>query len=285
MKRDKTRKKLETLGVKNFETLREVERQQRDVLRQLTRSGLRLGRLNNCSSGSCGRRRCSDVCAFGTRSRLSKQIPAAYDLLKEQGSPFFEVRVSRGVWQRDKRQLGTISLMAARKLNSRAFDSLYSAGIVAVGSLKVSLLSTPHSSRWRLEIHQVVAGVSRDDLYRIFSTRRLDPENFIKIDQVKNLGDAIARVLRQDNLHVWQHPDDPLKPAQPNRRRRTEYYAWLLHLPCDGRVIRYGCDRNFNMLRKKSRVFKVRIPKERPDPVWLEPYQFGSDTRERRDRQ
>ncbi len=41
-------------------------------------------------------------------------------------------------------------------------------------------------------------------------------------------------------------------------------------------MVRYGCDRYLNALKKKPRVIQPKIRKPRPNPVWLEKYRFGN---------
>src|SRR5690606_15421756 len=64
---------------------------------------------------------------------------------------------------------------------------------------------------------------------------------------------------------------------------RSEYWARLFGLRRTELVVRYGCGRQFHCRQKTLRIKRSKPKKPRPSPVWLAPYQFGSDTRERRD--
>ena len=135
--------------------------------------------------------------------------------------------VSRGVWSQAQGSLNRLSIGAARQLNRRALDSLFQIDIVAVGTLKISVDPVRQGRPWRAEIHQVVAGVTRKDLERIFATRKPSFDDFVWVEKVKNLGDTVSRVLRP-GLHVWQHPSDLSDPAAPKKKARAECYLWLL---------------------------------------------------------
>jgi hypothetical protein len=172
--------------------------------------------------------------------------------------------------------------MAAAKLIRRALDSVYNPDIIAIGSLKLTVV-TGSVGLWRLEVHQIMAGVTRDELYRIFSTRRRSLDNFVLIDEVKDRQEATARVLTR-GLHVWQHPSRCEESLRPKKSARAEYYRWLLGMHPGGLTIRYGCDRHFNKLKKQPRTIRPpKVRKPRPYPWWIEWNQFGTETRERRD--
>src|SRR5690349_9754098 len=72
------------------------------------------------------------------------------------------------------------------------------------------------------------------------------------LTKVDHLGASIRSVLSHD-LRIWRHPSiDPSK-NRPKKATRIEYYAWLLGLTVGARVIRYGCDRYWNDLKKPAR--------------------------------
>ena len=135
--------------------------------------------------------------------------------------------------------------------------------------------------RWHVETHQVIAGVGREEIRTAFSTRpnKNNGENYFWIDEVKDLKQAVCRVLNQVVM-VQQRPDDGDVPARPAKKVRREYYRWALSLRNGERVIRYGCDQHFNRIKKAGRAIKAKPRKPRPYPVWLAPYQFGTESRE-----
>ena len=175
-------------------------------------------------------------------------------------------------------ELNKVSLMAATKLIRRALDNVFNPDIIAIGSLKVTVVAGT-IGLWRLEVHQVMAGVTGDELYCIFATKRRSPDNFVLIDEVKDIEEATARVLTHD-LHVWQHPSHGDGTIRPKQSTRAEYYRWLLGMSSGSLTIRYGCDRHFNKLKKKPQTMKPPKPrKPRRDPTWLARWQFGTESR------
>jgi hypothetical protein len=72
------------------------------------------------------------------------------------------------------------------------------------------------------------------------------------VEPVENLGTVINSVLRRDlqTAHPW------VDAEKPTKRDRRDFYTWLLGLRPGARLIRYGCDENFNKLEgKKPRRF------------------------------
>jgi hypothetical protein len=265
-----------------------TKRAQADVVARLNRTDLPRARyrgLAECATGQCGMQRCRDVCCYGRKRRLAKDARAIRRLLKKNGGPYYEVRVGRGTWSQTGGQLDKLSLAAARQLNRRAFDALNKPSIVAVGRFKVGFEPHPNGGRWRGEVHQVVAGASRDEIQKAFTTR-LDAgrDNYLWIDKVATLRGAVGRVLLRDGM-IWQSANNDDEPKRPPKRVRGEYYRWALSFGIGARTVRYGCDQHFNKLRKRGTTIRPKTPKPRPKPVWLAPYQFGTDTRERMDQQ
>ena len=95
------------------------------------------------------------------------------------------------------------------------------------------------------------------------------------VREVDALAPKVSEVLRRD-IRGWRHPWRRETPStRPKKAERTEYYQGVLDLEPGARLIRYGCDRYFNVLKKQPRLIKAKVPKKRPYPWWLEPYQFG----------
>jgi hypothetical protein len=266
-------------GITDFETVAATERLQDDMLERLER-GLsdpgRLAGLADCDKNHCGRKKCSEVCQFGTRRRRLTEIPAVHRLLRKSAGPFYEVRVGRGAWAQPAGRLNRVSTVAAKKLNRWALDRLYNPDLIAVGTFKVSLAPKHEGSGWKCEIHQIISGAKRAELEKVFSSSRPAAGNFLRVKKVTNLEQAISDVLKRD-VQGWRHPyRTEITPDRPKKAHRAEYYEWLLDLSVNERMVRYGCDRYFNRLKKQPRVVHQKVRKGHPTPIWLERHMFGS---------
>jgi hypothetical protein len=272
--------RLAKLGLSNFETVEEARRRQAEILRRLERAGIDQGYyvgLDDCGPDRCGRVNCAAACWFGRRQRWLREIQAAYRLFQQYQGPLYEVRIIRESWQRPVGKLNTDSIAAAKQLNRRRLDTLYSPTVVAVGTYKVSIAPRHVGDHWMNEIHEIVAGVDKTDLERIFSGRptlRGFSSNIFWAKPVTDLSPTITDVLRQD-LPIWQQPYTKETGPRADKAERGEFYTWLLRLSPDERLIRYGCDKYFNRLAKKPRIYRAKVKKKRPHPYWLFPYQYG----------
>lgn len=268
-------------NIDSLEPLTETRRRQRDILTELKRVKRMIAvGLKHCSASRCGKDRCREVCAFGARRRRRKAIPATYRLLKNAGGPVFEVRVSPDAWFRNPGDLDTTSMMAARQLNRRSLDAVLNPNVVAVGCLKAYSMPGNMQKGWHLEIHQIVAGVERVDFARVFGASLPRYYKSVSIEEIDDLSAAVSRVFQQD-LRMWRSATGLPEPSRPKRKARAEYYQWQLPMRCGALTIRYGCDRHFNRLKKVPKTVRPKVRKGHPYPTWLEPYQFGTDTRER----
>ena len=278
MKRTKKRaRQLAKLGIVDFETVAAAARRQQDMLRRLERvlsDPGRLGGLADCDKNYCGRVKCSEVCQFGTRRRRLTEIPAVHRLLSKSAGPLYEVRIGRGAWAQSAGKLNRVSIAAAKKLNRWALDRLYNPDLVAVGIIRVSVAPKHEGRGWKCEIHQIISGAKKKELENVFSTSRDASDNFLRVKKITNLGQTISDLLKRD-VQGWRHPyQTETTPDRPRKGHRAEYYEWLLDLSANERMVRYGCDRYFNRLKKKPRL--VRQKKKHPRPIWLAPYMFGS---------
>jgi hypothetical protein len=187
--------------------------------------------------------------------------------------------IIRGVWARPIGDLHKVSIAAATELNRRALNTLHIPELVAFGTFKVSLAPEYVEPHWICEMHEIVAGAGKRDLEKAFLVRDSREEKYdshVGITEVEKIGQAISDVLKAD-LRGWQHPFWPDgSPAKPRKTRREEFYEWQLSLSFGERMIRYGCDRYFNRLRKKPRTLQPKIRKPRRYPVWLIPHMFGN---------
>jgi len=254
--RMKQARRVAKLGVSDFETGAATEQLQNEMLRRLERvlfDAGRLAGLESCNQGYCGRKKCAEVCQFGTRRRRLKEIPAVHRLLRKSPGPLYEVRVGRGGWAQPAGKLNRVSVAAAKKLNRWALDQLYIPDLIAVGTFKVSVAPKHEGSGWKCEIHQIISGAKKKDLEKVFSSSRHASGNFLKVKEVTNLGQTISDVLKR-NVQGWQHLyQTEITPDRPKKDHRAEYYAWLLGLNADERMVRYGCDGYFNKLCQRRR--------------------------------
>ena len=185
-------RRIAKLGIANFETVADIERWQRDLLRRLERSSIdpeRYEGLADCGPAGCGREECMEACFFGTFRRRLRQVRTAFRLLEDARPPFHEVRVSRALWSRPFGKLDEASIAAAKQLNRRRLDSLYiregvayhRESVIAVGSFKVAPSPPNETERWICEIHQVVAGAQKKESERALSTRSYRGETRSKV--------------------------------------------------------------------------------------------------------
>jgi hypothetical protein len=260
---------------------RQLVDQQADMLQRLKSNAWfrRLGKaLACCTAERCGRMSCVEVCVIADGRSRQRLVSAAQRLLLKADCPFYEVRLVRGIWARPVGELVNVSIAAAKQLNRRALDSLFIPALVAVGRFKVSLNLTHHDPYWLCEIHQIVAGASKEVLERAFvgTWGREKYDSVVRIAEATDLRRTIEKVLNAD-LRTWKHPDlDDGISASPTKARREEFYRWLFSLPFGERIIRYGCDRYLNRLKKKPRTMRAKIYKPRPYPAWLTPHMFGN---------
>ena len=282
------------LGIKDFETVEDVERMQKDLLRRLKQSSVdpdRYAGLANCRLDYCGRVNCLEACPVGAFRRRLSDVPAALRLLENAREPFYEVCVSRALWSRPFGKLDEAGITAAKQLNRRALDRLYNTDVIAVGNFKVAPSPSHEAKRWICEIYQVVAGAKKEDLERVLSTKQFRGEmrthklqmfvDYLRVKEFKALGSVVSEVLRCD-LSGWEHPWEQVLPVErPTKEQRTEFYQWLLGLQPRARLICYGCDSYFKKLAKKHRPIPLPKPtKKRQYPHWLERHFFGSEERE-----
>jgi hypothetical protein len=258
---------------------------QADIVERLSHTSLagkQYKGLAKCGAQHCAMKSCTDVCRYGSARRVGRLAERTRKLFKKVGGPYFEVHVGRQVWQRAAGDLNKVSLQAVKQVERNGLDKLHMPGMAAVGMVKAAFVPDGDAGHWHVEIHQIIAGAERDEITSAFSTR-LDGtrENHLRIDPVTKLKSALWRVLDQEAI-LHPSPWDDIEPTLPKKKTRREYYCWALGLRTGERVIRYGCDRHFKRLKKRGRTITMQPPKKRNAP-WLEPYQFGSVTREQMD--
>jgi hypothetical protein len=288
------------LGILNFPTIASVAQDQQQLLERLkntsVESSLYEG-LEECSAAKCGRPKCSDACRFGAYRKKRTLIPSIYWLLSDHPGPLYEVWVRRVVWSQPFGDLRP-SLGALKKLNRRALDKEYNPGLVAVGTVKVSVANGAYVS----EIHQIVAGAAEHALKRAFvPSEEVEATGFFWTKEIENLGPVINKVL-DHRLRPWKNPlpreraneatnsakstgwrsvspatisADPAIPSNVIKDCWPEYYAWRLGLTYNACMVRYGCDRYFNALHKPERERVIKVPKKHPFPRGLEWHMFG----------
>ena len=157
-------RRIARLDISDFETPREVQRRQDDLITRLKPIAWFRSRANalaRCTTDRCGASKCVEVCAFADWRRRLEEIPAAYRLLKKTDGPIYEVRVIRGVWARPMGDLRDVSVAAAKQLNRRALDRVHIPELVAFGSFKVSLAPEYMEPHWICEIYEIIAGAEK----------------------------------------------------------------------------------------------------------------------------
>lgn len=234
--------------------------------------------LFDCTPNKCGRETCIVGCAYGDRRRRIKQLPKVHELLAGASDSVFEIRLTRSSWARRFEELDTASILAAKQMTRRALDKLYIPTLIAVGTFKVSVADFQgRKCIWVCSVHLLVSGVDEQSaLESVFGGgwQQVEEPSELRVCPVVDLAKAIKSVFTA-RFEWWA---DPIASSN-SRKRRFEaiQYGWLFSQKADERVIRYGCDRHFNPLKKKPRVFKAKAPpRKRPYPWWLEPYMFGS---------
>jgi hypothetical protein len=266
---DKNLSQLIARDITNFETTEDVAQRQADMLRRLERSRIapcQYASMADCRPNYCAYKKCLEACWFGTRNRRFKELPAVYDLLQGSDEPLFEVRCVRGMWAQPSGQLRYAPISAAKRVNRRALDKLFVPTLIAVGAFKVSVETLYDRHQWICEIHQIVAGATREELEKVLSCRGVArlTLNKVSVRRITDLGQTISRVFRRD-LEGWRDPAWSGAVADaPTKSQRREFYKWLLGLRPGTRLIRYGCDKHFNRLHKKARTFHVTVRKPRP---------------------
>lgn len=263
-----------------FESEDDMARLQHGLVAFLKHTGVHdhlYQQLSACGLHCCGADKCIEACWFGARQRRLREIPRVYRLFHHLGEPVFEVRISRAAWAQPKGLVRFANRAWAKQFVRRALDSLYQPDTVAVGTFKPYIAGDGERRYWRCEMHCLVAGAEKDDLEKSIPKER-DRAEFdiidLRIMPVANLGQAISRVLRRD-LQIWQHPwHSNVIGVTLSKAERMEFYDWLLGLPLNARLFRYGCNASFQKLSKQPR--QIPTAKPRPYPYWLEPWQYGN---------
>jgi hypothetical protein len=267
-------RRLANLGLSNFESIDKTQGRQNDFLKLLKGTRVDTTGFEDCDAVSCGQKRCADGCPFGMRRRRLDEIRATHDLMTGIDGPIYDIQVARRCWARPVGKLREMSIGAVIKSIRRALDKLNNPGIVAVGAIKLSRRVQPSDGSsdvwlWQPFIRLVVAGADRHDLERALLTER-GGEKLFQVNKVKNLGRTISNALRRDVYASKQPWFDQLSTTKAEKR---EFYEWSLRW--GERIIRYGCDRYFNRLKKHPRPIRPKFPKKRPYPTWLVPHMFG----------
>ena len=160
-------KQIRKLGITDFETVEDVGRMQKDLLRRLEGSSVdpdHYAGLANCRLDYCGRVNCLEACCFGTCRRRLNEIPIVYGLLQKSHKPLYEVRLVRSAWVGPTKGLPHAPLAAAKATNVRALDKLFIPTLVAVGMFKISVEQLYDKYLWIYEIHEIIAGAQGDEL-------------------------------------------------------------------------------------------------------------------------
>jgi hypothetical protein len=247
----------------------ELRRRQEDTLKLLRRSScdpVAYPGLEYCSAEHCRRRGCAEVCAFGARRRATERNPKIHQLLTKHGDPLHEVQICRPQWDCDFGMLSEARIAAGKHLMHRVLNSFFDNTIIAVGTFKAN----PVGDKWACEIHLVVSGRVAQELQKAFSWARVGA--FARVGPIKSddLHQVLAEVMSchlPDSLPQFCGNSAPLE-------QRKEFVCWLANMKVDEPVLRYGCDKDFNIRLKRPRTMKPKIKKRRRYPYHLIPYMF-----------
>lgn len=242
------------LGIKNFETWADCERQQRKMLSRFQRAGYdaaQLAYLSECRApGNC--EACTEGCHFAVRRRRAEGIRSAYQLLVDHGGPYYDVSIVHPKWERAVGQLATSNISAAIQWQYRRLRGV--PGVVAVGSYEVSLnRELDGEVFWAGELHEVAAGAPKEVLKHAFqietSYRETRPHNkLVMVTPVENLGARLAYSLKRfveerrayiSTTNGRQHR----RHLPPRLEHWLEHDKWLLSLPIGARTVAFGCHR------------------------------------------
>jgi hypothetical protein len=247
-----------------FEGPAKLQRLQRDLLLQLESSNIpakRYSGFEHCGIEACGRSVCSEVCFFGALHTRIRQIPAVLKLLKDNG-PVCEVRILRDQWNRQVGSLSKAGVAAAKQLNRRGLDNVFNPDLIAVGLFKPTLeLGAPDYFGWICEIHQLVAGATKEELEEAFRTRNVYSGS-VWVREVDDLAAAVTRLFRLE-IRAWNPVGDTYPTSRLYPQYRAELYLWLMELGQDDRIVRYGCDRHFHKLTKKPHIIRPKKSRKR----------------------
>ena len=244
--------------------IKKVGRRQKETLQLLRGSScdpISYAGLQYCSFKRCGRRGCAEVCAFGVHRRRDQEQAAIHHLLSKRERLLHEVRTFRPHWNRDFGKLCAVSIAAGRHLLHRALDMDNT--MVAVGMFKVAY----HGDNWFCEIHAIVSGCNEVQLQQAFSGVRTGVLATVTPVKLEDLNEAISRVMNGDLVESFRDLTTPLE-------QRKEFVSWLAGMKVGERIIRYGCDKHFNLSLKPPKTMKPKVKKKEtlstsPDAVYV----------------
>jgi hypothetical protein len=117
-------------------------------------------------------------------------------------------------------------------------------------------------------IDLIVAAHDQEALTKAFGASK-HPD--FRIAAVRDVKTKIAEVF---NCGLAYSKPEDMEDIPPDQR--AEFYSWLATLDVGARVVRYGCDQNFNLKLRKSRTVKRKSSKRRSYPAAFEDWWFGS---------
>jgi hypothetical protein len=217
-----------------------------------------------CREGHCGK--CGDVCPIKADRWTACNAPSIERALaNKEATSVWKATITHNRWVRTRDDLAQVSLGAIEKAIRRSLDALRQPQTTAVG-----IIDAWYSWRqWEVGAKLLIAGPSKSELFDAF------PSATLQLDKVTDLGPVLADLLQSGRTAKRAPPFDA-DGEVPGTKRRGEYYAWLTRLTPGSRIIRYGCDRYFNLLKKARRPGHPNVKKGHPSPTWLAPHQYGS---------
>lgn len=244
-------RKLAKLGISELKSIEHVNARQKDVLRLLRRSTVdpvSYAGLEYCGPEHCGRVGCSEACWFGTLRRRVPEVRAIRRLMEQHQGVLHKVIVWNPSWGSQSAELQPVNISAAKKLISRTLNSLCNVEVVAVGTIQ--FFTFHYVDRWICEIHLIVAGSDEKTLEKEFAIA--GPYASVRISKVVNLNETIDQITSCNTLRVQ------MIDGRRNAAQRTEFYKWLLNMKIGARLFRYGCDKNFDAITKRTITWKPR---------------------------
>ncbi len=223
--------------------------------------------LVDCTGGNCGGG-CGDVCAIRAREWRHRYAERLRRLFSDPAVTVHEFHFSCWTWHQKPNRLRNVKIATIFKAARRVLNSLNDPTIIAVGLVDAAWNG---SNKWKVGI-TILALTSRSDGLRKALSRTENVVSPSVVEIACRPNSRLVDLLRsgQQAKH-WPDGRPLLKPGVCR-----EYYQWLAGIKPNARIFRYGVDRHFHVLEKQPRPVKLKVPKSRSSPTWLEPYQYGS---------
>jgi len=157
------------LGIPDFETAEACATRQAQMIRGLTRLGVKakhLAQLHACDPAECAPGTpCSEVCHYATRRQRLSLITQGHELLAEHPGPLASVTIAHPAWEVAYNSLKTTPVKAAKQWLRQRLRTLQIPNLLAIGSFETCLNVERDKSRlWGGQFHLIIAGATTDEL-------------------------------------------------------------------------------------------------------------------------